>query len=165
MWVSWSTHHFTRAASVFYWTNDASPEERLARIEVQCDWLEANRGAKKPSEIVKTTSQGSLSNKAFREVSNRGQDQAISTWSFQLIASSILADLAGEKVELQWVYTPALLLDAKFTYSSILLERLRHDTIYWEPRPQLTYNPKEDPLAGLSTMDRLMMHARLGANQ
>jgi hypothetical protein len=150
------------AASVFYWTEGTTPEERLERIQTQYEWLRDNRGAKKPSKIIKTTSQGDLSNKAFREVSNRGQGPQVASMDFLTIARSILADLAGEEVELEQVYTPALLLDAKYTHSSTLLTRLRQAANGWEPRADLEYNPQDDPFAGMSTSDRLMAQARLG---
>jgi hypothetical protein len=116
---------------------------------------------KNPSKIIKTTSQGDLSNQGFREVSNRGQGPQISSKDFLTIARAILADLAGEAVELEQVYTTALLLDAKYTHSSTLITRLQQHTNSWEARPELEYNPKDDPFAGLSTMQRMMMQARL----
>jgi hypothetical protein len=140
-----------------YWTKGDTPHERMERISLAYEFLRKHRGAKNVPSFVKQTSQGTLVNKAFPEISNRGQDRSDGRMEFFNLSSEILRALSGQEVTLEQVYTRALLVDAKFTYSSVLEARLKEHTGGWIPNVlELEYDPDQDPYSKLSVSERLM---------
>ncbi|MBZ5723874.1 MAG: hypothetical protein LAP87_02650 [Acidobacteriia bacterium] len=146
------------AASVFTWTLGDTPEERLDRIGKVYDFLSRHRGPKNEPELVKLTSDlKDLTSRAFPRTSNRGQDVGSGRMEFGNLSAEILEALAGEAVTLEDVYTRALLVDAKFTHTTVLQKRLTDHTGAWEPKViQLEYQGEQDPHAGLSSFERMM---------
>ncbi len=146
------------AASIFSSTGGDTPEERRDKIGKVYDFLSRHRGAKKAPEILKLTSERkTLTTRAFPQTSNREQDDSSGRMEFGNLSAEILEALAGRPVSLEDVYTRALLVDAKFTHTTVLQQRLTDHTDAWQPKVvQLDYDGAQDANAGLSAFERMM---------